>query len=45
MLGGTSDEATPFFYIVPDSFPAMYEGPAELEFPNVPISLIILFLK
>jgi hypothetical protein len=31
--------------LFPDSFPAMYEGPAELEFPNVPTSLIILFFK
>jgi len=31
--------------LFPASFPAMYDGPAELVFPNVPTSLIILFLK
>jgi hypothetical protein len=31
--------------LFPDIFPAMYVGPAELEVPNLPISLIILFFK
>jgi hypothetical protein len=31
--------------LFPDSFPALYEGPAEIEFPDLPTSLIILFFK